>query len=400
MKNKTNRGLVLVLSMCLPLLLTSACSIGTASANVFCFTIQDESGGALGQAEIALYSFLDEKIVATGRTGVSGQVVWQYTPSLPDHVHTYCGDYLALVTKAGYAPRLHLMTKLYVGSSADSGEAAAMLNSEVQVVTLFPASDDGTASGLSTGEQSMADYCRENGKLTTSSPIYILQDEDLAALRAAGTIPQTQSSASTYYYNREIPLGEFHTNAGCAISVSYTGDDVVRVEAAQRVGDSFLTGGSVCRPLGNALGSEAYTTTAAWGEQCTCSTQGTFVKQTVAYLADGKACAAELVQLHEIAGGLQWSAPVRCPDCGQSPSSVLAGACGIYIHLEPGSAQTHCGLIAGDLGLTAHVSELSLDLGAALSTSSNMEVKYAAAGELYLYDMDHSGRLYHITDAE
>lgn len=399
MKSKRKQVYALALAMCLPLLLASACSIGTATAHSFYFVVRDESGGALGQADIALYSFLDEKVVATGRTNVSGQVVLQYTPSLPDRDATYYGDYLALVTKEGYSPRLHFLTKLYSGSDTASADTAAALNSEAQLITLSPAPDGETVNSLSAEEQSIADYCRENKKLTASSPIYVLQEEDFSALRSAGKLPQTRATYE-YYYNQNVPLWEFHTNANCTTSVTFASDDTVRVEAAQKAGSAFSVSGSVSRSLGGTIHFPDFTASGSNGMKRTYSTQGTFVKKTVCYLSQGETYTTETVSLHEVTGGVYWSDPVSCSDCMKPASTVSTGQYGTYIHLAPGSIQTHYGQKTVDLGLKAEIPELSLELGATWSPTANTEIKYSAAGEIYLYDMDRSGRLYHITDAE
>lgn len=392
--------LFFALTMCLTLLLASSCVIGTASANVFCFAIQDESGAAIGLADIALYSFLDEKVVATGRANVSGQVVLQYTPSLPDKDATYYGDYLALVTKEGYSPRLHFLTKLYTGSDTVSADTAAALNSEAQLITLSPAPSGETVNSLSAEEQSIADYCRENKKLTTSSPIYVLQEEDFSALRTAGKLPQTRATSYEYYYNQDIPLGEFHTNANCTTSVTFASDDTVRVEAAQKVGSSFSISGSVSRSIGRKIQFPDFTASGSNGMKRTYLTQGTFAKKTVSYLSQGETYTTETVSLHEITGGVYWSDPVYCSDCMKSASTVLDGQNGTYIHLDPGSVQTHYSQKTVNFGLKAEITELSLKLGTTLSTTTNTEVKYSATGEIYLYDMDHSGDKYHLTNPQ
>lgn len=401
MKTKMRRiyALVLALAMCLTLLPASACAISTASSNVFRFVIQDEDGDAVGQADIALYSFLDESVVATGRANASGNVVLQYAPSLPDKDATYYGDYLALVTKAGYAPRLHFMTKIYTGSDTVSADTAAEFNSEAQLVTLSPAPATAATNSLSVEEQSIADYCRENGKLTTSSPIYVLQDEDFTALRTAGKLPQTRSTSYEYYYNKDIPLGEFHTNSNCTTSVTFASADTVKVDAAQKVGSYFSISGSVTRSLGRKIQFADFTASNSYGMKRTYRTQGTFAKKTVSYLSQGETYTTETVSLHEITGGVYWSTPVRCYTCTKSASTVLGGQCGTYIHLDPGSIQTHYSQRTVNFGLKASIPELSLELGTTLSTTANTEIKYTATGEIYLYDMDHSGNIYHVTNA-
>lgn len=402
MKTKMKRicSLVLALAMCLTLLPASACAIGTAAASIFCFVVQDEDGVTVGQADVALYSFLDEKVVATGRTNISGQVVLQYTPSLPDKDATYYGDYLALVTKEGYSPRLHFLTKLYTGSDTVSADTAAALNSEAQLITLSPAPSGETVNSLSAEEQSIADYCRENKKLTTSSPIYVLQEEDFSALRAANKLPQTRATYE-YYYNQNVPLGEFHTNNNCTTSVKLSSSDTIRVEAAQKIGSAFAISGSVSRSLGQIIQFPDFTASITNGLKRTYLTQGTFAKKTVSYLSQGETYTTETVSLHEITGGVYWDTPVRCSSCGKSASSVLAGQYGTYIHLYPGSFQANYKQTTVNFGLksTITIDTQSLSLGATLSTTSTTEVKYSASGEIYLYDMDHSGDIYHVSNA-
>lgn len=400
MKIKMRRihALILALAMCLPLLLASACSAGTAAASSFCFVVRDEDGAAVGQADIALYSFLDERVVATGRANAFGQVVLQYTPSLPDRDATYYGDYLALVSKEGYSPCLHFLTRLYTGSDTASADTAAALNSEALLVTLSSAPEGETVSSRSAEEQSMADYCRENKKLTAASPIYVLQEKDLSALRTAGKLPQTQA-ALEYYYNQDIPLWELHTNASCTVGVTFSADDTVRVEAAKKAGSALLISGSVSRPLGQTIHFPDFTASGSNGMKRTYATQGTFVKRTVACLSQGEVYTAETVSLHEMTGGVYWSDPVSCSACMKSASAVAAGQYGTYIHLDPGSIQTHYGQGAIDLGLKTEIPTLSLELGTTLSTTAGTEIRYTATGEICLYDMDHSGDIYHVTTA-
>lgn len=393
MKHKLRR--IGPLAMCLALLLTTACSVRSPSSGVFRFVIQDEDGAGVGQAEIALYSFLDERVVATGRANAFGSVVLQYAPSLPQKDAVCCGDYLVLVTKAGYAPRLHMMTKLYTGGDAFDPEVAAALNSRAQQITLSSAPEGEAVGSPSAEEQRIADYCRESGKLTAASPIYVLQDGDVAALGAAGQLSETRSACG--YYDQEVPLGELHTDASCTVRVTCSMDDLVHVEAAQRVGDAFLISGSVSRPLGQAVQLPDFAVSDSRGMRRTYATQGTFVERTVCYLSQGEVCTTETVSLQEVSGGVYWDDPVRCSECTASATAVLAGQYGTYIHLLPGSMQTHYGQRTVALGAKTSIPQLSLELGTALTTAKGSEVAYSASGELYLYDLDHSGELYHIT---
>lgn len=99
----------------------------------------------------------------------------------------------------------------------------------------------------------------------------------------------------------------------------------------------------------------------------TYATQGTFVERTVCYLSQGEVCTTETVSLQEVSGGVYWDDPVRCSDCTASATAVLAGQYGTYIHLLPGSIQTHYGQRTVALGAKASIPQLSLELGTALT---------------------------------
>lgn len=179
----------------------------TAGRNVndadktFAVTILDEEGKAVEGADLFLYSFLDEKVVASERTDSEGKAQMRYYPDLDDlepskFIH---GDYIIYTVKDGYTSREYSMTKIYCSSdycSEDEMEFSHKLNAEKHVIKL---EKERTASGLKDAaaaskedlaKQVIIDKVRKEliaeKKLTKEAPVHVLTEEDYRTFEEKG----------------------------------------------------------------------------------------------------------------------------------------------------------------------------------------------------------------------
>lgn len=436
---RTKRIAVIVLVLCLILL--TAIFACTAQSNVndadktFAVTILDEEGKAVEGAELFLYSFLDEKVVASERTDSEGKAQMRYYPDPDDlepskFIH---GDYIIYTVKDGYTSPEYSMTKIYCSSdycSEDEMEFSHKLNAEKHVIKL---EKERTASGLKDAaaaskedlaKQVIIDKVREEliaeKKLTKEAPIHVLTEEDYRIFEEKGIATEAElksinadesrqsimASSSSELNNKVTPIIKVHATKAAKIVVKLKTSDGVKVEVGVKASggsDGYQISGSRTRTLGSSIMTYPEYTTTKSGACKVFNTRATYTTwQTTTY---DEGSVKDHIGIKSLNGGMaldnngqpSYDKETTCSACNKTFSSAAAYDYNVDIGSGSSLVLEKMRNKTIDLGLHVSFADLGANLGVSSVTGSETSIKYTAKTGYALRLYSNNGKTWHCT---
>lgn len=435
---RTKRIAVIVLVLCLILL--TAIFACTALSNVdeadktFAVTILDEEGKAVEDAELFLYSFLDEKVVASEKTNSEGNAQMQYYPNLDGvepskFIH---GDYIIYTVKDGYTSPEYSMTKIYCSSdycSEDEMEFSHRLNGEKHVIklkkepTASEMKDAATASKEELAKQVIMDKVRKEliaeKKLTKEAPIHVLTEEDYRIFEKKGIATEAElksinadesrqsimASSGSGLNNKVTPIIKVHATKAAKIVAKLKTSDGVKVEVGVKASGGsggYQISGSRTRTLGSITTYPEYTTTKS-GACKVFNTRATYTTwQTTTYYGGS---VKDHIGIKSLNGGMaldnngqpSYDKETTCFACNKTFTSAAAYDYNIDIGSGSSLVLEKMRNKTIDLGLNVFFADLGANLGVSSVTGAETSIMYTAKTGYALRLYSSNGKTWHCT---
>lgn len=427
MKKEFKRMIIVMLAICLAITPTGIMYAAekdiVENESIFEIIVLDNEGNPTPDVSVALYSFLDKKVVANGITDSEGRSQMNYKPhisSFEDNEYIY-GDYIIYAQKDGEEWAEYNLTKMYVNpdlKSADMEKAANETNCEGYIIqqptvksTREESNDKEEIKPQMQAIKKVQSYLISEKRLTPESPICVLEEKDYARFEEIGVLSKEESAllknsslsnetrASDDYTlrNKNVPLGYFHVSSGGKLDVTFTSSDKVKVECGVKgtAGATYNISGSRTRALQTSTIFPTYTTSKSKGGKKKYSTGGDFEEwQTVTYYGS----TSYHIGIKKINGGTIMGAEGSCSDCGVSYASANSGhgTC-INILNTGGVVISQFNNKSVDLGLNVSFSQIDLNLGVTRVTGGTTELKYTPKKGYNLRIYDNDKKTWHCT---
>lgn len=350
--------------------------------NVF---VEDIAGEAITSANVYVYSFTDDEIVASGITDSAGECNLYYMPKFDEEDRTTAyRDFLIYVQKDGYISGSWDLTKFYDMDDTNETEFIIRLDLDNQLST------QAVNSELSAD---MMEYISTQPEL----PFYVIRG---TSLNNATTLSETDNST---FWNEEIPLGYFHVCKGATLTVAFSTSDKICVESGVKneFGTfSIQSAGSRRREFETKTTFPEYTTTSSGGRKRLYSTSGTFEMYTTVDGAAGRLNTHYV--LDSVIGGTILGGNKGCSSCN-APYEDVATDYGNYLPIVDGGSSTLAQINGTtlDFGLSIPLTEVGLtySLGVKVETTSKTDLTYTPQDgyNIALYDVDRSKETWHVT---
>ena len=372
----------------------------------FKITIQDETGRPVDNANIYIYSYLDQTTVATATTNLDGTCEVTYMPDFesPSDGASIYGDYIVYVEKNGYQDTMYYLTKIY--SESNDFDAS---NGEDIIVELkrnegkLTENKSNSLPGPSSYDKAVYEYCVETGKISEESPIYVITESDRIDMAQRGIVKPTTRSIVERFPNIDIPIGEFHVDPHSYLDVTFTASDTLKIAVGVDYGISGISAnGSLKRSLGTITEYPRFSTTKSSAQKKVYYTTGEFVADETIIHSQGQIITT--YRIDSIYGGTKTGTTSQCTKCSKSMSDVGNDKYGHYIHIDNGGsvAITEAQNCTVELGLGATIEGVDFDFGVTRITTSGTEFKYTPKSNynIRVYDYDGSFDTWHVTGAD
>lgn len=426
----TKKVTVAVLIICLTLLTASfACAaqgnVDDAAKN-FDVTILDENGNAVEGTELFLYSFLDEKVVASEKTDSEGKAQIRYLPDfdVSQSSKLVYGDYIIYAVKDGYTRPEYNMTKIYCNldyCSEDEIDSSRRVNLEKHVIKLekekmtSEMKDVVKVSKDELAKQTIMDKVRKEliaeKKLTKEEPIHVLTEEDYhifeekgiateAELKSINADASTKSilASSSGLNNKVTPIMKVHATKAAKIVVKLKTSDGVKVEVGVKAAGGsggYSISGSRTRTLNSITTFPEYTTTKS-GACKVFNTRANYTTwQTSSYYGGN---IQDHIGISSLNGGMaldnngqpSYDKETTCSTCNKTFANAGSYAHNVDIGSKSDVELEEIRSKTIDLGLNVSFAGLGANLGVSSVTGATTSIKYTPKANyaLRLYSSD------------
>lgn len=357
-----------------------------SSSSRFDVSVKDLEGSVVSNADVYIYSFEDDRIVASGTTDSAGYCSLSYFPQFDEKEReNIYRDFLIYVQKDGYFSSTWDLTKFY-----DYDD----INETKFTIQLAPDNQLSSRNTITAEKAELLRYVASKPE----QPFYVIKGEELSQLSAFNA-----NSTRSTFWNEQIPLGYFHVCKGSTLSVEFTASDKVNVESGTKndFGSfSIKLFGNRRREFSSKTTFPEFTTTSNIAKKKLYLTSGTFEQY---YTVDGPSGRInEHYVLDSIIGGTIFGATTSCYECNESYDDVDTDF-GNYLPILEGGSATLTNLKGStlDFGLSVPLTAIGLEysLGVKVETTAQTDLTYTPKSgyDIALYDIDRSKEVWHVT---
>lgn len=356
------------------------------SSKQFNVTVETLRGEAISNANVYVYSFIDDNIVASGMTNTAGKCNLLYLPELSkgERGSAY-RDYLIYVQKSGYISSTWDLTKFY--DFDDSNETEFLIQ-------LAPDNQLSAQSKPTMANDEILQYISSQPE----KPFYVFKDDEFPQ------VAPCSANAQTSVWNVEVPIGCFHICKGAILTVEFKSSDKVVVQSGTlndfgSFSINFL--GSRSRKFSSTTTFPSYSTSTNTAKKKMYYTSGTLEKY---YTVDGPSGRLNThYVLDSLVGGTIFGDETSCYSCNASYDKAATDY-GTYLPVLEGgkvSLMDSTGRTL-DFGLSIPLSDVGLNysLGVKVETSKDTILTYVPKSNynIALYDIDRTKKVWHVTN--
>lgn len=371
----------------------------------FNITIQDETAQPVNNANIYIYSYLDQSVVASATTDFDGTCKVTYMPDLkfPSNGTLIFGDYIVYVEKSGYQDTTYYLTKIYSESNDFDANNGGNISIELKATENISTENEiYLESETSSYDKAVYKYCVETGKISEDSSIYVITESDKMDMARCGITKPTTRTVVERFPNVDIPIGEFHVDPHSKLNVTFTASDSLKVEVGVDSGIAGISAkGSITRALGTTTRYPEFSTTGSSAQKKTYYTKGEFVVEETIIHSQGQIITT--YRLDSIYGGTKTGATSQCTHCAKPTSAVENNTYGHYIPIDDGGTVVieQIKNRTVELGLAVLLDGIDFDFGVTRITSSKAEIEYTpkVGYDIMVYDYDSSFKTWHVTSS-
>lgn len=373
---KTYRSIIsLILAMVL--VLTASISVSateiTNNDSTFNITVTDSEDIPVSSAEVYLYCFQNDEIICAGTTDEMGKCEFSYKYSNGEQEdEVQFADFLIYARKSGFCPQAYNLTKIYESGYENDAVYEIVLKTDSNYVLPEP-----------------------TARSANSVPFTVTRGtEEVSPLTARAATPEEG------YYNEWIPLGEFHANQHCEMSLTFTTSDKVKVDSAMSINNVFNLSGSRTRSFGSETTFPTFSPSSA---KCIeYYTVGRFEIYSTYDVPTGYTLWYNV--LDTLNGGSELGDTYNCSLCNDLYDDVFDSGCNVVpIASGTNAGSTISGFKSRSIsiggGIPLQTYGFNGTVGVTRITSTSTALTYVPTGsrDLLVYDLDGSREVWHVT---